>query len=359
MLFTFVLLIVGEGQTPLSILRDKYCEEFSFPSIYYGHARSESHTLSYTEIVKSELTRTDRRAVRPDHLLFVNRKVQLQQLCNNLNICMRKQKQGTNITASQALDNNFITNAMALDNAYRFTSKITGSPAYFEGQKREAFAMVRQLGCFTFFITLSAAETQWLELLRILKETVDKEIVDLDYVSKLDFAEKARLIRSDPITCALYFEHRFKEVKKTWFKEDGPFAGFRIAHFYYRIEFQHRGSPHVHMMVWLTNAPQYDPSDDSCEERIADFIDSIVTTSVDEADLEGIEEYIKYQYHKCTSSCKRIIHGKKKCRFNAPFAPMDKTRILHPVPENEQLSVEETKKEIQCWILMISWRSLA
>lgn len=287
--------------------------------------------------------RTDRRAVRADHLLFVNKKAQLQQLCNSINICMRKQTQST-ITASQALDNNFITNAMAMDNAYKFTSKIVGSPAYWEGQKNDAFAMIRQLGCFSLFVTLSAAETQWPELLQILKRTVDKENVDLDYVKTLDFMEKARLIRSDPVTCALYFEHRFKELKKTWYQKDGPLAGYEIAHLYYRIEFQHRGSPHVHMVIWLKNAPQYDPNDDTCEERITTFIDSIATTSLDEKDLEGIEDVIKYQYHKCTASCKKIIHGKVKCRFNAPFAPMDKTRILHPIPEEYELTKEESKK---------------
>lgn len=310
----------------MSILTDKYCEELSFPSIFFGHPRSENNQLSYAEIVKSELMRTDRRAVRADHLLFVNKKVQLQQLCNNLNICMRKQTKGT-VTASQALDNDFINSAMSLDNAYKFTSKIVGSPAYWEGQKNDAFAMIRQLGCFTLFVTLSAAETHWPELLRILKETVDKETVDLEYVSQLDFMEKARLIRSDPITCALYFEHRFKEVKKTWFQKEGPFAGYDIAHLYYRIEFQHRGSPHVHMVIWLKDAPQYDPNNAASEEAVTTFIDLIATTSVEGSDLEGIEELIKYQYHKCTATCKKTIHGKVKCRFNAPFAPMHNKNI--------------------------------
>lgn len=288
--------------------------------------------------MKSELQRTDRRAVRADHLLYVNKKVQLQQLCSNLNITMRKQTRNDRVNASQALDNEFLSNAIALDNAYRFTNKITGTPAYWENQKKNVFAMVRQLGVFTLFITLSAAEAHWPELLIILKKTVDKETVDSDYVANLDFAEKARLIRLDPVTCALYFDHRFKQLKKTWFNADGPFAGFEVEHFYFRIEFQHRGSPHVHMCLWLKGAPQYDPNDEACEGRVVDFIDSIATTCNEDEELENL---IRYQYHKCTHTCKKTARGKTKCRFGAPFPPMDKTRILKPFPEDLEITSEE------------------
>lgn len=101
--------------------------------------------------------------------------------------------------------------------------------------------MVRQFGCFTLFVTLSAAETQWIELLRILKKTVDNED-DCD-VSNLNFEEKSRLIRSDPVTCALYFEYKFRTILKTWEKTiEGPFGRYEVEYRYHRIEFQHRGS---------------------------------------------------------------------------------------------------------------------
>lgn len=89
--------------------------------------------------------------------------------------------------------------------------------------------MVRQFGIFTFFITLTAAETHWQELLRILKKTVDGED-DAD-VSELEWIEKSRLIQSDPSTCALYFNHRVREIMKTWKNcTDGPFGEYEIVH---------------------------------------------------------------------------------------------------------------------------------
>lgn len=322
-------------------MRDEFCEELAFPSIWFGHARTHAHhvKLSFEECVNSELRRRDRRAVKPDHVLFLHKKVQLKQLNSNINIALKKTAQTGSITASQALDKIFMDNTIGKDNAFRFMASITGSPAYWEHQKKNVLAMVRQLGIFTFFVTLSAAETQWSELLIILKRTVDKEIVT--DVSELNFEEKARLIRSDPATCALYFDRRFAELKKTWLKtNEGPFLTYKIQHMYHRIEFQHRGSPHVHMLLWLENAPKIDFDQPQSFDNVTDFIDSIISTSSDEFDNEQL---LRYQFHKCTHTCKKSSKGKISCRFGAPFLPMDKTRILQPFPIDFKMSDEELK----------------
>lgn len=209
-------------------------------------------------------------------------------------------------------------------------SSITGSPAYWQSQKRKVLAMIRQLGIFTVFLTLSAAETHWTELLVILKQTVDKKIISSEEAGQLMFQEKARLIRSDPITCAQYFDHRFRELRKTWNVNDGPFGTYKVVNHFYRIEFQHRGSPHVHLVLWIQDAPVYDYEDEESVPNVTRFIDLICSTDTNDPEMEDL---IKYQYHKCTSTCKRTLNGKTFCRFNAPFTPMDRTRILEPLEE--------------------------
>jgi hypothetical protein len=330
----------GEGQCPLSLLLDKYCEELSFPTIWGGKARTSlpSAKLSYEDQILSEIMRSDRRAVRPDHLLFIHKKSQLKQLVSNVNIAMKKTGRTANITKEQALDDATISDYIAKDNAYRFLTNITGTPAYWEQQKKNLLGMVRQHGGFTIFVTLTAAETQWPELLKILKKTVDNED-DAD-VSDLSFEEKARLIRSDPVTCARYFEHRIKEVMKTWnIGEEGPFKKYKVKHIYYRIEFQHRGSPHLHGCVWLEKVPEYDATNPETYGPVEKFIDEIITTDSDDP---AVQDVIKYQVHKCTHTCWKKSKGQKVCRFGAPFFPMDRTRILQPLPD-DQLD-EETKE---------------
>jgi len=52
-----------EGNKPISVFVDKYSEELSFPNIFWGSPRPDSHPVKvhYSDIVKSELRHSDRR----------------------------------------------------------------------------------------------------------------------------------------------------------------------------------------------------------------------------------------------------------------------------------------------------------
>ena len=118
--------------------------------------------------------------------------------------------------------------------------------------------MIRQFGIPTFFLTFSAAETKWIELLSVLTKTVDGVTMSEEEIKNLNFAQKARLIRSDAVTCARYFDHRFRQMLKLLKAEGGIFGRNPVEKYYWRVEFQQRGSPHVHGMFWLKDAPNLD-----------------------------------------------------------------------------------------------------
>ena len=64
--------------------------------------------------------------------------------------------------------------------------------------------MIRQLGKPTFFITLSMADTRWTDLHNGLLQVtnIDTIEVPLTHQSIID------LVRSDPVTCARYYENK-------------------------------------------------------------------------------------------------------------------------------------------------------
>ncbi|KAG5666208.1 hypothetical protein PVAND_017645 [Polypedilum vanderplanki] len=328
----------GEGETPIPMFMDPYCEELAFPTIWFGHPRAKPPggvRLSFRDYINSEIRRFDRRACRPDHLLFLYKKAQIESLSKQMNIVLRKSANNQNITVGQVTNKEFRDRAINNDSAYKFMTALTGSPAYFEAQKKKVLAMVRQNGGFTFFITFSAAETHWPELLVILKKTVDKVDISENDAKQMIFEEKARLISSDPVTCAQYFYYRLKEVWKLMDSEDGPFVKFIISSKYCRIEFQHRGSPHAHQFFDLKNAPKFDAADPDSYNRVTEFVDQIVTTNSD--DLEVVD-VIYVQRHKCTSTCRKGRKGKERCRFNAPFLPIKQTTILEPIYDSDKLN---------------------
>ena len=62
-----------------------------------------------------------------------------------------------------------------LDEGYYIFRTIRNSPAYLNKRKKDAFAMIRQLGFPLLFISQSCAETKWSELLRSLGQLVDNK----------------------------------------------------------------------------------------------------------------------------------------------------------------------------------------
>ena len=53
---------------------------------------------------------------------------------------------------------------ISCNNAFDVFGKIAGTPQYWKNYRNELFARMEQLGPFTFFFTLSAAETKWPEV---------------------------------------------------------------------------------------------------------------------------------------------------------------------------------------------------
>ncbi|KAI8116853.1 ATP-dependent DNA helicase PIF1 [Lucilia cuprina] len=325
----------GEGQRPLDMIMDEDSEELAFVTIYGGKKRTCPET--YSKIVRSELRRYDRRACRIDKLLYSYKKLELLSIKNATSIALRKHVRSNNVTAGNALNETFMNSLIQHDDGYRILKGVRSSPAHWEAEKKKAEAMIRQFILPTFFITLSAAETKWAELLVILSKTIDNVEITEDEAINLSFTEKARLIRSDSITCARYFDFRFRQLFGLFKMENGIFDNNYVQQYYWRVEFQHRGSPHIHGMYWLKDSPKIDLNDPSTFPAVIQFIDKYISTNSSDP---CVAQYIDYQKHNHNRSCTREYRDERICRYGIPFPPMPQTEILTPLPDNfENLSL--------------------
>ncbi len=116
--------------------------------------------------------------------------------------------------------------------------------------------MIRQLGPASLFCSFSSAEIQWIHLLRILGKVVDNKEYTDNELENLNWEEKSRLIQSDPVTCARHFDYQFNQFIQNFLLSEAGALG-KIADWFYRVEYQQRGSPHIHMLIWLENAPKF------------------------------------------------------------------------------------------------------
>lgn len=131
--------------------------------------------LSYGSRAKWELRNYDRRCSENISKLFYTYKhLQIEQIFSNLQFCLRK-KSTEKITVAQLKDSNHIEKLIQHDDGFKIIQPIRSSPSFWEKKKSELLSMVRQLGCPSFFLTFSAAETRWSELIVILGQTILKK----------------------------------------------------------------------------------------------------------------------------------------------------------------------------------------
>ncbi len=76
------------------------------------------------------------------------------------------------------------------------------------------FAMIRQLGPPTFFVTFTTTINYCLILIKILKELYDQYISEYLGIKKDDPLNIKELVKNDLITCAHYYEHRMNSFRK-------------------------------------------------------------------------------------------------------------------------------------------------
>ena len=333
--FTFA---PGEGQHPLSLYQDKDAEYLCFPTIFCGQtppSRDERLVpVHYSDIVKWELRSVDRRAAQSvPNIFFKHKKLQMKQISDKVNLAVRRcKKRGQKITAAEARDSSYVDKLVNLDEGYYIFRQLRNSPAYLETRKKDIFAMIRQLSLPTWFMSLSAADTRWTDLLKMLAKLNEGIDYSEKEIENLSWQEKTKLVQKDPVTCSRYFDHRVQEFLNTVLKSSCEPIG-KLLDYFYRVEFQQRGSPHIHMLVWIENAPTLETNS---EREIVQFVDKYLTCNTDN---EKTANLVGLQSHKHSRTCRK--KGKPICRFGFPLPPLPRTMLLYPLEED----VDKYKKK--------------
>ena len=266
-------------------------------------------------------------------------------LLGKSNIALRKCKgNNRNLSARHLKQEGAIDRLMRFDEGFKFLKALRGSPPYFEKAKKDLFAMIRQLGPATLFCSFSSAETQWYHLLRILGELIDNKTYSDNELENLNWEERCRLIQSDPVTCARHFDYQVNQFLGSFLLSSLEPLG-KISDWFYRVEYQQRGSPHIHMVIWVPGAPEYQVQSDT---EVTAFIDKIITCHKP-TDNPQLLDLVNRQVHRHSHTCHK--NTKAECRFSYPQPPMRKTSILQPldtdIPESKIKAHKATWKLIK------------
>lgn len=87
------------------------------------------------------------------------------------------------------------------------------------------------------------------------------------------------------------------------------------------MEFQQRGSPHIHVLFWGRDTPQYEQN---TNKEIIHFVDKYTTCKNYQSD--EMRELFNLQIHRYAKTCKKGGHN--ICRFNSPLPPVLRSMTL-------------------------------
>ena len=104
----------------------------------------------------------------------------------------------------------------------------------------------------------------------------------------------------DPISVSRKFSQKFHDFfQKVIVK--GKVLG-SVAHFFYKKEYQARGAPHYHILLWIEDAPIAGTDE---PEDVLRWIQNRITCRIPEEDSnpELHQLVTKYQSHRCSGYC--------------------------------------------------------
>ena len=276
-----------------------------------------------------------------EYLLAAQYAAEYQQINSLTSVVMRQVRgrmyRGERVTAGDLKDPARLSELIQRDKAYKLLKQVCGTPAYWQKVHYDVLAMIRQLGIPTWFLTLSAAEMKWPEVIQIIARQYG-EILSDEAVSNMTWEEKTTWLKRNPVTAARHFQYRLDQFWKTFITSKAKPIG-EVNDYMIRIEFQARGSPHAHTILWIKDAPQYGKDSD---ENVTEFIDKYQVCSYPHDD-EELQSLVQLQKHTHSSSCLR--YG--LCRFGIPKMPSPVT-LISSEPENadEKLNIVNGAKEL-------------
>ncbi|KAJ8019324.1 hypothetical protein HOLleu_42141 [Holothuria leucospilota] len=140
------------------------------------------------------------------------------------------------------------------------------------------------------------------------------------------------------------FEHRAQTFMQNVILSDSNPIG-EVIDYFYRVEFQERGWPHLHCLFWIKGAPQYKPLADTSSviQFITRYISCRMPSPESDKELHDIVCSVQMHSKSHSKSCKKTG---KACRFSFPKPPSQETFVVSSLQETDQNSSsnDETQK---------------
>ena len=293
--------------------RQKYLDVMCFPVLFptgqFGEHHPRRVKLSHSEYVKSRLLNKDSRFRKdPQYVFFLLWQKEMREISAGVyNLLKSTRRQPMSVSA---LLHNVQTRDEHLEaNLCTMLQSVRGTKQYWFARQSELRCMIRAWGSPTLFLTFSCAEYESADIDRYLRKVNN---VSSSY-------NIGKLCTKDPISASRNFSLKFHAFFPTVVLK-GAVLG-EVDHFYWKKEYQARGAPHYHVLLWIRDPPVIGHDD---PDRILAWLQERITCHIPDKgtdpDLHAL--VTRYQMHKCSAYCKRQRKCGStfitRCRFGFP-----------------------------------------
>ena len=218
---------------PISIYTCRDAEQMAFPWLFpdgtNGYKTSRDPPITTLDYFQTRLLSSNTCwASHIPYLFWCCNVIEQRRLNENISVAIRMRsfsgnartnsrsvcRQSSDSTSHDCLTagdlRDMSNNPELSDSCYSFMHNMRGTIAYWQRAKHDLLAMFRTLGPPAFFITLTADDMNWPDLLYVLAKRAGMDIT-VENVDNLSSEQKRELLCSDPVTTARHFSQRFQK----------------------------------------------------------------------------------------------------------------------------------------------------
>ena len=152
------------------------------------------------------------------------------------------------------------------------------------------------------------------------------------------------MLNVNPVVVAKHFQYRVETFTEILLTNANPIS--KIVYYALRIEFQMRGSPHLHALIWTSDCPELTHD---TKQAYIHFIDEHVQACLpDQSQDPELHEFVKtYEKHSHSKTCRK--YKNIKCRFNFGHFFTNKTIVAETLsddlnPEKKTSTIDRQKE---------------
>lgn len=305
-----------EARTPIKEHLEKNLDLLAFPHLF-PHGVNGLHAFRKIPITPLDyfqqrlMSSSKRFAGNTDFLFYALSVIDSYRAKQKVSVCCAMKRQGGNVNNSDVFEE------LGIRAPHVYMSSIRGSSSYWRQYTGDVLAMIKQLGIPSFFFTFSFDDLNSDDCVNSLWKAKYGANVPNVKPGDIPYDERKALLNDFPIVAAKHFSMRLTKLLAFLKNQSVAIFGKKLIDYTIRIEFQARGSPHCHSLLWFEEAPDW-----NFPEGIK-FLEENVSCSLNSANKDLV---LKYQRHRHAKSC--FKRQNRICRFTYPKPARTETLIF-------------------------------